>query len=64
MGRTERRMTDVRTEFDSLGAVEVSADKLWGPQTQRSLQHFSIGQVKAVISGRADEVVDLAKTNL
>src|SRR6202166_4059621 len=40
----ERRMTDVRTEFDSLGAVEVSADKLWGPQTQRSLQHFSIDQ--------------------
>src|ERR1700681_1606059 len=40
----ERRMTEVRTEFDSLGAVEVSADKLWGPQTQRSLQHFSIGQ--------------------
>jgi fumarate hydratase class II len=37
-------MTEVRTEFDSLGAVEVSADKLWGPQTQRSLQHFSIGQ--------------------
>lgn len=42
--RMERRMSDVRTEFDSLGAVEVSADKLWGPQTQRSLQHFSIGQ--------------------
>src|SRR6202162_5181103 len=40
----ERRMIDVRTESDSLGAVEVSADKLWGPQTQRSLQHFSIGQ--------------------
>src|SRR6202166_1897716 len=40
----ERGMTDVRTEIDSLGAVEVSADKLWGPQTQRSLQHFSIGQ--------------------
>src|SRR6202163_2698944 len=40
----ERKMSDVRTEFDSLGAVEVSADKLWGPQTQRSLQHFSIGQ--------------------
>src|SRR6202140_812197 len=40
----ERRMTEVRTEFDSLGAVEVSADKLGGPQTQRSLQHFSIGQ--------------------
>jgi fumarate hydratase, class II len=42
--RMERRMSDVRTEFDSLGAVEVSADKLWGPQTQRSLQHFSIGK--------------------
>src|SRR6202140_3130560 len=40
----ERRMTEVRTEFDSLGAVEVSADKLGGPQTQRSLQNFSIGQ--------------------
>src|SRR6202166_367074 len=40
----ERGMTDVRTEIDSLGAVEVSADKLWGPQPQRSLQHFSIGQ--------------------
>jgi hypothetical protein len=37
-------MTEARTEFDSMGAVEVSADKLWGAQTQRSLQHFSIGQ--------------------
>src|SRR5215510_7635075 len=36
-------MTEVRTETDSLGAVEVPADKLWGAQTQRSLQHFSIG---------------------
>jgi fumarate hydratase class II len=37
-------MTEVRTEVDSMGAVEVSADKLWGAQTQRSLQHFSIGR--------------------
>ena len=37
-------MTEVRTEADSLGRVEVPADKLWGAQTQRSLQHFSIGQ--------------------
>ena len=36
-------MTDVRVESDSLGQVEVPADKLWGAQTQRSLQHFSIG---------------------
>jgi fumarate hydratase, class II len=37
-------MTDFRTETDSLGAVEVPSDKLWGAQTQRSLEHFSIGQ--------------------
>ena len=36
-------MTDIRKETDSLGVVEVSADKLWGAQTQRSLKHFSIG---------------------
>ena len=36
-------MSDVRTETDSLGEVEVPADKLWGAQTQRSLEHFSIG---------------------
>jgi fumarate hydratase, class II len=33
----------MRAEFDSLGTVEVPADKYWGAQTQRSLQHFSIG---------------------
>jgi fumarate hydratase, class II len=32
-----------RTETDSMGAVEVPADRYWGAQTQRSLQHFSIG---------------------
>jgi fumarate hydratase, class II len=37
-------MTAMRREIDSLGVVEVPADKLWGAQTQRSLQHFSIGQ--------------------
>src|SRR5271165_7589602 len=36
-------MTDMRKETDSLGVVEVAADKLWGAQTQRSLEHFSIG---------------------
>jgi L-lactate dehydrogenase complex protein LldE len=30
-------------EHDSLGPVNVPADKLWGAQTQRSLEHFSIG---------------------
>ena len=37
-------MTDTRKETDSLGEVDVPADKLWGAQTQRSLEHFSIGQ--------------------
>jgi fumarate hydratase class II len=36
-------MTEIRKETDSLGVVEVPADKLWGAQTQRSLEHFSIG---------------------
>src|SRR6202163_395160 len=36
-------MTNVRKETDSLGVVEVPEDKLWGAQTQRSLEHFSIG---------------------
>ena len=35
---------DLRKEFDSLGEVDVPADRLWGAQTQRSLQHFSIGK--------------------
>jgi len=36
-------MPKVRTETDGLGAVEVPANVLWGAQTQRSLEHFSIG---------------------
>src|SRR5262245_60704301 len=43
-GQGARKMSHVRTETDSLGTVEVAADKLWGAQTQRSLEHFSIGQ--------------------
>jgi fumarate hydratase class II len=36
-------MTATRVEHDSLGPVNVPADKLWGAQTQRSLEHFNIG---------------------
>jgi fumarate hydratase, class II len=36
-------MTAVRVESDSMGEVQIPADKLWGAQTQRSLEHFSIG---------------------
>ncbi|MEM9696075.1 MAG: class II fumarate hydratase, partial [Myxococcota bacterium] len=32
-----------RTETDSIGAIEVEDDRLWGAQTQRSLQNFKIG---------------------
>jgi fumarate hydratase class II len=37
-------MEKMRKETDSLGEVAVSADKLWGAQTQRSLEHFNIGR--------------------
>src|SRR6266852_2083729 len=36
-------MTATRVEQDSLGPVNVPADKLGGAQTQRSLEHFGIG---------------------
>ena len=35
--------TDTRIEKDSMGEVTVPSSKLWGAQTQRSLEHFSIG---------------------
>jgi fumarate hydratase, class II len=36
-------MSAIRVESDSMGEVQIPADKLWGAQTQRSLEHFSIG---------------------
>jgi hypothetical protein len=39
----DSRTRQARVEHDSLGPVDVPADKLWGAQTQRSLEHFSIG---------------------
>ncbi|MGN6388346.1 MAG: class II fumarate hydratase [Burkholderiaceae bacterium] len=35
-------MTATRQERDSFGDIEVPADRLWGAQTQRSLEHFRI----------------------
>jgi fumarate hydratase class II len=35
--------TGTRTERDSMGSIEVPADRYWGAQTQRSLKHFAIG---------------------
>ena len=34
---------DIRTETDSMGAIDVPADHYWGAQTARSLHHFPIG---------------------
>jgi fumarate hydratase class II len=35
-------MTETRTEFDTFGPIEVPAARLWGAQTERSLQNFAI----------------------
>lgn len=67
-------MNDFREETDSLGEVKVPADKLWGAQTQRSLEHFSIGddlipremilsyavlkKVAAIVNHRAERLGD------
>jgi fumarate hydratase class II len=37
---------DIRIEKDSMGPVEVPADKYWGAQTQRSINNFKIGNRK------------------
>ncbi|WP_253384458.1 class II fumarate hydratase [unidentified bacterial endosymbiont] len=43
-------MTIHRSEQDSMGAIDVPADKLWGAQTQRSLEHFRISTEKMPVS--------------
>src|SRR6202522_3626274 len=61
-----------RIESDSMGDIEVPADRYWGAQTQRSLIHFSIGDDKmpkavyhaygyvqkaaAIVNGRAGRI--------
>ncbi len=37
---------EFRKEHDTMGEIEVPAERLWGAQTARSLQHFSIGSEK------------------
>ena len=36
-------MTTTRRESDSMGEIDVPANRYWGAQTERSLHHFSIG---------------------
>lgn len=45
-------MSNTRIEHDALGEVAVSADRLWGAQTQRSLENFVIGR-RNYVWGRA-----------
>jgi fumarate hydratase class II len=52
-----------RVETDSIGEIKVDSSKYWGAQTQRSLEHFSIGKdimPKEVI--RAYAIIKLAST--
>lgn len=35
---------DFRVEYDTFGAINVPNDKLWGAQTQRSLENFNIAR--------------------
>ena len=37
-------MANKRKETDSMGEIEVAADRYWGAQTERSLHHFHIGE--------------------
>ena len=43
-------MRKMRREHDSLGEIDVPADRLWGAQTQRSIENFPIGRPRFVWS--------------
>ncbi len=43
MAMTRKPSDKTRTESDSFGPIDIPADRLWGAQTQRSLQNFRIG---------------------
>lgn len=62
-------MPDIKTrqETDSMGVIDVQADRYWGAQTQRSLRYFAIGQdvmPEEVIRGMAILKKSAAKANL
>ena len=57
---------NTRTERDTFGPIEVPADKLWGAQTQRSLQNFDISgeqQPREIIRALAQIKRSSAKVN-
>jgi len=52
---------ETRREHDSLGPVEVPADRLWGAQTQRSLDNFPIGRGRFVWGSRVIRALGILK---
>lgn len=54
-------MADFRTDKDSLGEVKVPADRLWGAQTQRSIENFPIGRDRFIWGRRVIRAFGLLK---
>ena len=54
-------MTQTRREHDSLGPVDVPVDRLWGAQTQRSLENFPIGRGRFVWGRKVIRAFGLVK---
>lgn len=54
-------MSDYRVDKDSLGPVNVPAERLWGAQTQRSIENFPIGRDRFVWGRRVIRALGLLK---
>jgi fumarate hydratase class II len=54
-------VTEYRTDKDSLGEVKVPTDRLWGAQTQRSIENFPIGRDRFVWGRRVIRALGLLK---
>ena len=50
-------MNKKRIEKDTLGSIAIAATKLWGPQTQRSLENFKIGTTLAGTGNKQMSIV-------
>ena len=61
MADNEEQNGPVRTETDSMGAIDVAADRYWGAQTQRSIQNFPIGRDRFVWGRPIIEAFGLVK---
>ena len=56
-----------RLEFDSLGSKKIDKNKLWGAQTQRSIENFKIGSEKIpveLIIALGQQLNDAAVSNI